>query len=218
MIFWICLAEIWGLYKTNSINFRMGKNFPVVTQNMEALTELLKVYLALQLEERREIMVWFCLFHFYIRITYNRGTYAETNEATLRSSQLIPVVPVIKAAKNLSQNSVHKATIYYAHRFYESGIRTEHSRNGLSLLWDVWRLLQSQWRLELYYKVSKTGCWREEETLSGAVGWTSLCFLGSLTMWGLHPKGECHRQRARLTLYHRTHSTTSTAPCRSDQS
>lgn len=39
---------------------------------------------------------------------------------------------------------MHKTTIYYAHRFCESGILTGHSRNGSSLLYNVWSLLQSQ--------------------------------------------------------------------------
>lgn len=151
-------------------------------------------------------MVCFFLFHFYIPITYNTRTYAETNYATLRSSQLIPVVPVINPVKQSIPNTMHEMTICYAHEFFESRIQTGHSRHELSLSQEVSDLPQlgAGWN-HITKAQSNTGCWQEAEISWGCgpehLSRAPSCCLGFLTLGGLGPKDTSRKERARLKLH-----------------
>lgn len=169
-----------GLSKTRFINFRMGKSFQIVTENTEALTELLKdIWLS---SERREEKLWFVLFLSFLHSHYMQyRNNAETAKTTLRSNQLISIFPVIKAEKQIIPKLVPKTTIYYARGFYESWTRTGHIGNEwiVSALW-YQRLLAAGGDLTW-------GCWLQHLYILMLPGLPHSVKAGS--------PGACHKKR-----------------------
>lgn len=82
-------------------------------------------------------MVCFVCLISAFHVTNNMGTYAESNQASLRSSQPIPIVQIIKAAKQIIPKLSAKNKHFLCSWILWVRNSYWHSRNELYLFHDI---------------------------------------------------------------------------------